>query len=200
MLLLLFGWIVYYVIHSDLATTQVKEAVAARWSAAPRYYRLAYNQISVWLFLLLLRYQFSLPAQPLLPRIPALAIGGYALLALGVVIAVLAMRGYSLSEFAGWAYVRQGAAAANTDLNTGGLNGIVRHPFHAGIIIALGGFFLTKPTLPWLIFVGCAIAYILVGSRLEERKLLQRFGAMYAHYQQRVPMLLPRFGGQSNAN
>lgn len=194
MILLVVGWLGYYVVHSLLATTWVKEAVAARWSAAPRYYRLAYNQISVWLFLLLLRYQLSLPAVPVLPSGLALSIGGYALLGVGVIIAVLAMRGYSLSEFAGWAYVRHGAAAANTDLNTNGLNGVVRHPFHAGIIIGLGGFFLTKPTLPWLIFVGCAIAYILVGSRLEERKLLQRFGMAYAQYRQRVPMLLPRVG------
>lgn len=199
MLLLFVGWVGYYVLHSVLATTQVKEAVAARWAAAPRYYRLAYNQISVWLFLLMLRYQLSLPAQPLLPQTLAFAISGYVLLALGIVIVVLAMRGYSLSEFAGWAYVRRGAAAANTDLNTGGLNGIVRHPFYAGIIIALGGFFLTESTLPWLVFIGCAIAYILIGSRLEEHKLLQRFGATYARYQRRVPMLLPRFGGQPNA-
>jgi protein-S-isoprenylcysteine O-methyltransferase Ste14 len=184
------------VLHSVLATNRVKEAVAARWSLAPRYYRLAYNQISVWLFLLMLRYQLSLPASPLLSSTPAFTIGGYALLAFGVAIAVLAMRGYSLSEFAGWAYVRRGAAAANTDLNTGGLNGIVRHPFHAGVIIALGGFFLLKPTLPWLVFVGCATAYILIGSRLEERKLVQRFGMAYDQYRRSVPMLLPRVGSR----
>jgi protein-S-isoprenylcysteine O-methyltransferase Ste14 len=194
MLLLLLGWIVYYVLHSVLATAQVKEAVAARWSGAVRYYRLAYNLISVGLLLVLLRYQFSLPARLLLPPVPAFAISGYILLAVGVVIAVLAMRGYSLSEFAGWSYVRRGAAAADTDLNTGGLNGIVRHPFHAGMIIALGGFLLTKPTLPWLVFVGCATAYIILGSKLEENKLLRRFGASYAHYRRSVPMLLPRWG------
>lgn len=122
--------------------------VAARWSGAPRYYRLAYNLISVRLFGLLLRYQFSLPALFMLPSTLPLTVSGYVLLALGVVLAVLAMRGYSLSEFAEWAYIRRGAAAADTDLNTGGLNKVVRHPFHAGFIIALGGFFLVKLPLP----------------------------------------------------
>ena len=199
MLYLILGWIGYYALHSLLATTWAKNAVAARWPAAVRFYRLAYNQLSVWLFLLLLRYQLSLPAPSLWPPSPILTIVGYALMGVGLLLAVLALRGYSLSEFAGWAYLRRGAAAADTDLNTKGFNGVVRHPLYLGILVGLGGFFIAAPTLPHLVFVGCAAAYVVVGTRLEERKLLQRFGASYARYQRQVPRLLPRFGGQSGA-
>ena len=33
--------------------------------------------------------------------------------------------------------------------------------------------------------------YILVGARLEERKLLRQFGEDYHAYQQKVPMFIP---------
>ena len=194
MILLLFGWLGYYVLHSVLATMWLKNAVAARWPAAPRFYRLAYNQLSVWLFLLLFRYQLSLPATPLVPSSPVLLTLGYTLLGVGIVLVVLALRGYDLNEFAGWAYLRRGAAAADNDLNTKGFNGVVRHPLYLGILVGLGGFFMLTPTLPHLIFVGCAAAYVLVGTRLEERKLHQRFGVAYARYRRHVPMLLPRLG------
>jgi protein-S-isoprenylcysteine O-methyltransferase Ste14 len=33
--------------------------------------------------------------------------------------------------------------------------------------------------------------YILIGARLEERKLLSQFGEDYRAYQQKVPMFIP---------
>jgi protein-S-isoprenylcysteine O-methyltransferase Ste14 len=189
--LLVLGWVLYYMLHSALATTWVKDAVAALWPAAPRFYRLAYNQLSVWLFLLLFHYQLGLPATLLINPTPLLVGAGYVLLSVGVLLMMLAFRGYNLSEFAGWAYLRRGAAAADTGLNTAGFNGVVRHPLYLGILVGLGGFFLTSPTLPRLIFVGCTVAYVLVGTRLEERKLLLRFGEAYRRYRRHVPMLVP---------
>jgi protein-S-isoprenylcysteine O-methyltransferase Ste14 len=124
----------------------------------------------------------------------ALTTAGYVVLGVGLLLVIAALRGYNLSEFAGWAYLRHGAAAAETGLNTRGFNEVVRHPLYLGMLIGLGGFFMLAPTLPCLIFVGCAALYVLVGARLEERKLVQRFGAAYVRYCQRVPMLVPRLG------
>jgi protein-S-isoprenylcysteine O-methyltransferase Ste14 len=35
--------------------------------------------------------------------------------------------------------------------------------------------------------------YTIWGARLEEKKLVARFGEKYQAYKQRVPMLIPRF-------
>jgi protein-S-isoprenylcysteine O-methyltransferase Ste14 len=115
----------------------------------------------------------------------------WALLGAGVMVAVAALRGYDLGEFAGWAYVRNGAGAADVPLQTGGLNRLVRHPLYLGLLLGLLGFWLLSPTDTRTIFVACNMAYVLVGTRLEERKLVQRFGAAYVRYQARVPQLLP---------
>lgn len=194
MVLLACFWILYFALHSVLATTWLKDAVARRFPAAARFYRLAYNQVSVWGFLLIVRYQSSLPDVPLFaPAAPVVALA-WALLVAGVLVAVAALRGYDLGEFAGWAYVRSGAAAANGPLLTGGLNRLVRHPLYLGLLLGLLGFWLLAPTATRSVFVGCNVAYLLVGTRLEERKLVQRFGAAYVRYQARVPQLLPTKG------
>ena len=40
-------WALYYAVHSLLATIEVKAWAARHWAGAPRFYRLAYNQLSV---------------------------------------------------------------------------------------------------------------------------------------------------------
>ncbi|GAC1596296.1 MAG: isoprenylcysteine carboxylmethyltransferase family protein [Hymenobacter sp.] len=194
MVLLLLGWLGYYALHSVLATTWLKAAVAARWPGGSRYYRLGYNGVAVVLFGLLMAYQHGLPARPLWAAHPVLTALGWALLAGGLLVSLLALRGYNLAEFGGWGYLRQGGVPVSTELSTYGLNARVRHPLYTGLLLLLLGYVLAAPTLPRLIFAGCSALYVLVGARLEEHKLLAHFGAAYARYRAQVPMLLPRLG------
>jgi protein-S-isoprenylcysteine O-methyltransferase Ste14 len=191
MLLLAFFWTVYFGLHSLLATTWLKGYVARQLPKAFRFYRLAYNQVSVWGFLAIFRYQSHLPETHLFTSGPLVFAVGCGLLAVGVLVAVAALRGYDLAEFAGWAYVRRGPVAADGPLHTSGLNGLVRHPLYLGLLLGLLGFWLLSPTGPRSVFVGCNLLYLLVGTRLEERKLVKRFGVAYVRYQARVPRLLP---------
>lgn len=189
--LLVVCWILYYSVHSLLAAPQLKAAVFARWPVTVRFYRLAYNQLSVWLFLIVLQYQATVPATALWRNEVVLSVIGGGLLVAGLVLAVLALRGYDLGEFAGWRYVRQGSSAGVGPLRTTGLNAVVRHPLYLGVLVGLVGWVLLYPTRPWLVFASCAVAYIVVGAQLEERKLKRQFGEAYRLYQRRVPQLFP---------
>jgi protein-S-isoprenylcysteine O-methyltransferase Ste14 len=76
-------------------------------------------------------------------------------------------------------------------LNTSGLNAQVRHPLYFGTLLALWGTFLLYPTDASLLVAGVSTLYLLIGSKLEERKLEQQFGDAYRSYQRKVPMLIP---------
>jgi protein-S-isoprenylcysteine O-methyltransferase Ste14 len=192
MCLLLFGWLGYYALHSVLATGWLKTRVAARWPRLARFYRLAYNALALGLFVLLMGYQAQLPAPPLWAAYRPLLRAGYLLLFGGALLGLAALRGYNLAEFGGWGYLRRGGVPVSTELSTDGLNARVRHPLYTGLLLALLGYVLVAPTLPRLLFAVCSALYVVVGARLEEHKLLAHFGAAYARYRQRVPMLLPR--------
>jgi protein-S-isoprenylcysteine O-methyltransferase Ste14 len=66
---------------------------------------------------------------------------------------------------------------------------LVRHPLYVGFLVA---FWVTpRMTLGHLLFAGTTTAYVLVGTRLEERDLVAVFGDTYRAYRERTRMLVP---------
>lgn len=75
---------------------------------------------------------------------------------------------------------------------TPGFYQYVRHPLMTGLIL----WFWATPrmTVGHLLFAGGFTIYILVGTHLEERMLLDIHGEAYREYRQTVPRLFPRPG------
>ncbi len=67
----------------------------------------------------------------------------------------------------------------------------VRHPWYS-----LGMLIVWTPDIDgvWLASALLITGYFLIGSRLEEQKLLIHYGEVYRRYQRRVPAFLPWFG------
>jgi methanethiol S-methyltransferase len=80
-------------------------------------------------------------------------------------------------------------AETNTPFQTNYLYKLVRHPIMTGFLIALWA--AQAMTLGRLIFASAMTAYIMIGTRYEERDLVNVLGDDYRRYKERVSMLLP---------
>lgn len=68
----------------------------------------------------------------------------------------------------------------------------VRHPFYVAVVTGLSGGSLV--TANWFIFVTAVLplAFLVARTRIEEQKLLERFGHEYEDYMRRVGRFVPR--------
>jgi protein-S-isoprenylcysteine O-methyltransferase Ste14 len=104
---------------------------------------------------------------------------------------VLGARAYDGRAFLGLRQAADhlaGRTPRKAPLRTDGILGAVRHPWYAGTLVLLAFMLpVTDVNLAWRLVLA---AYVLVGTELEERKLLADLGPAYAEYRGRVP----RFG------
>ncbi len=190
--LILLAMALYGALHSLLATAGAK-ARARQWfgPAADRGYRLAYNIVGGVSLLPVLWLVAKLPDRSLyaIPWPWTLLTGAGQII--GALVVLLGVWQTGAARFLG---LRQLVAPdthqESPHLVISGLYRWVRHPLYAGGLL----FIWLTPRLSvnlLALYLGLTL-YILIGARLEERRLLAEFGEAYAQYQQNVPMLLPR--------
>lgn len=183
-ILLGFGWIVYFFIHSFLASNEVKLSVEKRIPTLFAYYRISYNLIAM-AGLIPLLYGSVFLSDPLLIASAWLVPLGICLLLMGLVLLYLAFKAFDGAEFWG---IKKGM---KPELVFAGMYQYVRHPLYFATIVLILGLFLLLPTQKMLLVLLISYVYILVGYRLEERKLVAVFGQEYTSYQNRVKAIIP---------
>ncbi len=188
--LILVSWFMFGLIHSLTASSWLKQTAASRLGKLNRYYRLLYNGIALITFLPVLWLHWVAPVD-YISTWQGTPLIGTSVTVLGIGIALIALWGYDLAEFVGWA--SEGQQEAAPALRQTGLLQYVRHPLYTGIILSLLGIWISQPTWSTSILVLAATFYIRVGIHFEEQKLVDTFGDSYKTYRQRVPMLFPRF-------
>ncbi len=104
----------------------------------------------------------------------------------------LGLRSYNGRTFLGLTQMRDFAAGRHPQrpaFSTTGILGIIRHPWYTGTLIFLAFCLpVTDVNLVWrLVFT----VYVLVGTELEERKLVRELGDVYVQYRREVPRFFP---------
>lgn len=192
-LLLLLFWIVYYAVHSILASTSVKGFFKKKSGKYFRYYRLSYSIFATITLAFLLYFQYSFYS-PILIKSTLIKYFSILFLALpGMVVMFISIKKYFLL-LSGIRSVFYATPAAELKVN--GIHHFVRHPLYSGTILFVCGLFFVFPTLSNLISVLSLIFYVLIGIIFEEKKLVKEFGADYLHYMEKVPKLIPSFQNQ----
>lgn len=196
LLIMLAGWLAYGIIHSFLATLFSKRRFS-RWFGERAYfglYRLFFNAIAGLTALPLLALLFLRPGPVIWTVEPPLAylfLGIQAAGFVGLLISLLqidAMRFLGLRQFEAWLNGRP-LPLPTEQLSVQGVYRIVRHPLYLFSLMLLWP--VTTMTSAWLGMTIGATVYFIIGSFLEENKLLRIFGEDYAVYRDRVPWLIP---------
>jgi protein-S-isoprenylcysteine O-methyltransferase Ste14 len=192
-LILLLLWLLFYVPHSVLAIESVKSKLTKQWPFLKRYYRILYNVQSFLLFVLAFSYQRQLQSQVLFQVKSFVYVFAISLILLSFAIIALSFRHYDKKEFLGLQQYKHATfnVAIGSNLSVKGLNQYVRHPLYSATFMFLFGYLLYKPFDTSLVFVLVSSVYLLVGTWLEEKKLIKQFGDAYKSYQQKVPMFIP---------
>ncbi len=128
-----------------------------------------------------------LPAEwfaPPLSLVWWLPLGGAAMLF------VLGARAFDLWVFLGLSQLRARKDASPGTLVLRGVLRHVRHPWYSATILLMCAWI--DGTDVSLVMRLVLVAYTIVGTLLEERKLVSEFPDAYPRYQREVPMLLPR--------
>ena len=183
---LIISWAIYFVLHSVLALTSVKNLFYGA-GMTPRIYRLSYNILAVVLLIPILIVSSLTQTKYLFEPSTLFRFIGLVLATWGFIIARIAFRSYDTKAFLGL-----GDLDAESRLSTGGMLKHVRHPLYSGSILIVLGYFLFDPKVSTLISISMIIIYIIIGIQLEERKLIRSFGQAYLDYKRKTPMLIPR--------
>lgn len=185
-------WLSFGVLHSLLADQRLKTALTGLVGGK---YRLIYNLIATAHFVAIFlvgRWWLSSGAVAFSwsPLVHLVATGAQ-ILGLGVII--VAFTHYDLGRFSGLKELRSRAADAKggpdaETLHTEGLHRWVRHPLYLGVFLVIWARASDEFALATAIW---ASLYLVIGTMMEERRLLMIYGEDYAVYQSRVPMFLP---------
>lgn len=184
------AWLLYGLVHSLLASMAFKARVARRWPDAMPAYRLAFNVFAIVALLPIAWLVYGAESGWLWRWT-----GPWAWLANGLALAaiagiLIAARAYDMGEFLGLRQIRQHDRATEDreGFRISTLHRYVRHPWYSFWLVVL---WTRDMNGPLLVSAVAITGYFVIGSRLEENKLIAMHGDAYRRYRERVPGLVP---------
>lgn len=184
------AWLGYFALHSVLASLVVKRWFAAAFPRQLPLYRLGFNVLALFLLLPILWLTYRDPG-PVLWRWQGAAFwlaNGLALAALGGFWHTL--RSYDMQEFLGLRQLSSHVARVEDQehFHLSWYHRFVRHPWYFFGFVLIWTRDMNALTL---LSSAMITLYFILGSRLEEKKLLVYHGETYRLYMARVPGLIP---------
>ena len=185
-------WIIWCALHSGMisvtATGYLKRWLGTRF----RIYRLIFNLVALVTVIPVMVYEQWLRG-PMLFRWEGVLILFQVILLISALLLFLAgARHYDLLQFSGLRQLKTGsshnALTETGELDTTGVLDITRHPWYLGGILII---WTRDIDLSALVTNIILTLYFIVGTILEERKLLIEYGENYRRYQRKVSMLIP---------
>lgn len=187
-------WLSWCLLHSLLIARFVTRFLRRLPEGITRYYRLAYTITALSTLLPLIVYTRYLQDEIVFVWQGGWVLVRFCLLGISCGAFYGGARRYDMGYFLGLRQIISRKAHAllseNEDFTRKGVFGITRHPWYLGSLILLWS---VLPVYHVSTFITAVILslYLVVGTILEERKIIAEFGESYRAYQQEVSMLVP---------
>jgi protein-S-isoprenylcysteine O-methyltransferase Ste14 len=185
-------WTGWCVLHSAMICVPVIDYLRARFKKGFRFYRLFFNLVALATMTPIALYERSINGGWGFWWQGSWVVFQILLLMVAFFLFFSGARHYDFFQFLGIRQIREGVSrtslTGNDKLNTRGILGMIRHPWYAGAILVVWARGLTPAALITNIIL---TVYLILGTYLEERKLVMEYGEQYRAYQRRVPMFIP---------
>jgi protein-S-isoprenylcysteine O-methyltransferase Ste14 len=184
--------IVWCIIHSFLISNKFISIIKSKLGTKYRFYRLAYNLFSLVTFVPIILYSESIKGDYIFVWSGYLQIIRGAILLISIFLFIAGAKHYDGTVFLGIRQIKylsnQKSLTDSGNLDVKGILSVLRHPWYSATILLLW-----SRNINMNIFIVNVIltSYLIIGSYLEEKKLIIEFGEKYRLYQQNVSMLFP---------
>jgi methanethiol S-methyltransferase len=185
-------WAAYCALHSFLVSVRFTTLMTRLLKSYYAFYRLFYVLISFVLIVPPIRFTGKFESPVIITYDAPLSVVRYVLISGALLLFFWAFSfDYDSLSFFG---IRQmlnfgrPTSATLVEPKRSGLLGMVRHPMYLALIIYL---WCQTFRMVDLVINALLTLYVLIGTWLEERKLVLEFGEAYRWYQREVPMLIP---------
>jgi protein-S-isoprenylcysteine O-methyltransferase Ste14 len=192
-LIIILLWAGYCILHSFLISIRFTNLMTRVLKSYYAFFRLSYIIISFVLLVPLINYTAQIDTKIIINYESPFTIIRYVLIAGSLLMFFWAFffNYDSLSFFGIRQIINFGKIKeinSNEELKQKGLLGITRHPMYLALLIFLWSqtFRVTDIIVNTVLTI-----YIIIGTFLEEKKLILEFGDTYLKYQKEVPMLIP---------
>jgi protein-S-isoprenylcysteine O-methyltransferase Ste14 len=186
-------WAGYCALHSFLISIGFTKLMTRLLKNYYAFYRLFYILISFVLLVPLINFTGNIDNEIIVNYPSSLNIARYVIISCSLLMFFWAFFfNYDSLSFFGIRQIlnfgKEKKINPSEEVKKNGLLGIIRHPMYFALIIYLWcqTFRVTDIVVNMVLTI-----YIIIGTILEERKLVLEFGDTYVKYQQEVPMLIP---------
>ena len=185
-------WALWCSLHSLLISRYFTAKVKDIWGVKSAYYRLVFNAFSLLTLIPVLLYKEILPEEIIFSWPGPWKVLQFWMFLVSFILFYGGYRVFDMHYVLGTKQVhemREGKKAEAMDFNSAGILEYVRHPWYSGAILLVLAFGpISDVSLVTKIIL---TAYIVIGTFLEEKKLIFEIGEPYLQYRKRVPMLIP---------
>lgn len=191
-LILIFIWVFWCTLHSFMISTSITNFLKSRLGSLYRFYRLLFNAVSIITIIPVLVYSYSVKSEILFRWEGLYIIFQAIIVVISFYFFYSGAKYYDGLQFLGIRQIKEDnlhkLLSQSGQLDTKGILCVTRHPWYLGSILIIWVRDLSHKTIVENLIL---VIYLIVGTILEERKLIAEFGDQYREYQKRVSMLFP---------